>query len=98
MGSDLQAIKTDQAKPSWPPWTCSYQLLTKTCPSACFATSPSRFDNAPSLRTIRVSSRVKSLKRTLQGTLRPASRQSWIPTSLGQSFPAEVIIARIDCS
>ena len=61
-----------------------------------FTTSPSRFDIVPSMRTIRVSSRVKSLQRTLQRTLRPASRQFWIATSLGQSLPTEVIIARIE--
>ena len=53
----------------------SYPLLARTSPSALFIASPSCFANVPSLRTIRALSRVKSLKRTLQGTLRPACRQ-----------------------
>ena len=53
-----------------------YQSIAKKRERAFFTAWPSRFDNVPILRTIRVSSRVKSLKRTLQGTVRPAFRQS----------------------
>ena len=40
----------------------------------------------------------KSLRRTLQGTLRPASRQPRSATSLGHSLRAEATMARIDWS
>ena len=44
--------------------------------SAFLTALPSRFDSLPSLRRIRASSSVKSLRRTLQGTWRPALRHS----------------------
>lgn len=53
----------------------TYTLLARTCPRALFIASPSCFDNVPSSRIISALSRVKGLKRTLQGTLRPACRQ-----------------------
>lgn len=73
------------------------QVLAKTRPSAYLTALRSAIDKVPSLRNTSASSRVKSLKRTLHGTARPASCQPWIATSLGQSDLAEVIIARIDC-
>ena len=44
--------------------------------SAFLTALPSRFDSLPSLRMIRVSSSVKSLRRILQGTWSPALRHS----------------------
>ena len=75
-----------------------HPLFAKTSRSPFVTACLSRFDNVPSLRAISVSSRVKSLKRILQGPLRLASLQSWIATSLGHPIAAEVIMARIDCS
>ena len=56
--------------------------------------SPARFDNTASLRWIRASASVKSLRRIRHGDVEAGLRLSRIATSLGQVLRAEVIIAR----
>ncbi len=58
----------------------------------------SRFDSLPILHITDLLSSVKSLRRILQGTLRPASRQSSMTISLGHLFFVLVIMARIVCA
>ena len=57
----------------------------------------SRFDSLPILRITDLLSSVKSFRRILQGTLRPAFCQSSMTTSLGHLFFVLVIMAKIVC-